>query len=112
MSTFGVWQLKTVVSSNGSDGWIGAGFLAFGLWTLGDCWKAFRGVHELQWEANRATISSDGRVVFDGSFGDLKAIVSDQLGYDLHLGTSFVYRVKSVNLSDELRTLLDAACAN
>ena len=109
MSAFGVWQLKTAVSSNGSDGWIGAGFLALGLWTLGDCWKASRGVHELQWEPNHATIISNGRIVFDGSFGDFKAIVGDQLGYDLHYGASFVYRVKSVNLGDELRTLLDSA---
>jgi hypothetical protein len=111
MSAFGLWQLKASVSSSGSDAWIGAGLLALGLWTFGDCWKASRGVHELQWEPNHATITSDGKIVFGGSFPEIKAIVGDQLGYDLHLGTSFVYRVKSVDLSDELRTLLDAACA-
>lgn len=109
---FGVWQLKAAVSSGGIDVWFAVGLVAVGLWTLVDCWKGARGAHELQWEADRVTITTDGKTVFDGAFHEIKTVVGDQLGYDLHLGTFFVYRVKSANVSDELRALLDAACAS
>jgi hypothetical protein len=111
-SAFGVWQLKAAVSSGGINVWFAVGLLAVGLWTFVDCWKGSRGVHELQWEANHATITSDGKTVFDGAFHEIKTVVGDQLGYDLHLGAFFVYRVKSANVGDELRALLDAACAS
>lgn len=111
-SAFGVWQLKAAVSSGGIAVWFAVGFLAVGLWTFVDCWKGSRGVHELQWEADHVTITSNGKTVFDGAFHEIKTVVGDQLGYDLHLGTFFVYRVKSANISNELRALLDAACTS
>lgn len=107
---FGCWTLKGTVSGQVND-WIGGLWLLCGLSLLVRCWKASAGVHELQWDANRAKIFSDGKVMFDGSIQEFKMIVSDQLGYDFHLGTSFVYRLRSVNIEDELRLLLDAACA-
>ena len=112
MAAGGAWQFSVVVSSGGVDVWFAVGLLAIGLWTFVDCWKGSRGLHELQWEADHATITSDGKTVFDGAFHEIKTVVGDQLGYDLHLGTFFVYRVKSANVSDELRALLDAACAS
>ncbi|MDZ4405981.1 hypothetical protein [Prosthecobacter sp.] len=112
MAVGGAWQLSVVVSSGGIDVWFAFGLLAVGLWTFVDCWKGARGVHALEWEADHVTISSDGKTVFDGAFHEIKTVVGDQLGYDLHLGTFFVYRVKSANVSDELRALLDAACAS
>jgi hypothetical protein len=112
MAAGGVWQLNVVVSSGGIDFWFAVGLLAVGLWTLVDCWKGSRGVHELQWVAGHVTITSDGKAVFDGAFHEIKTVVGDQLGYDLHLGTLFVYQMRSVNMSDELRVLLDAACAS
>ncbi|MCX6849484.1 MAG: hypothetical protein NTY98_11225 [Verrucomicrobia bacterium] len=77
---------------------------------LVSCWKASAGVHELHWEANRAKIVSNGRVMFDGSLQEFKTIVGDQLGYDLHVGVPFVYRLENENINDDLRALLDAAC--
>lgn len=112
MAAGGAWQFSVVVSSGGVDVWFAVGLLAIGLWTFVDCWKGSRGLHELQWEADHATITSDGKTVFDGAFHEIKTVVGDQLGYDLYLGTLFVYRVKSANVSDELRALLDAACSS
>lgn len=106
----GGWYLKEAVSSGQVNDWLGGLWLLFGLSLLVRCWKASAGVHELHWEANRAKIISDGQGVFDGSFQEVKKIVGDQLGYDLHVGMPFIYRLKNENIHDELRALLDAAC--
>ena len=110
-SAFGCWNLMETVSSGQVNNCIGGLWLPVGLSLLVRCWKASAGLHELHWEANHAKIVSDGKVEFDGSLQKFKTIVGDQLGYDLHFGGAFVYRLKSVNIDDDLRALLDAACA-
>jgi len=99
-----------MVSSGQVNNWLGGLWLPVGLSLLVRCRKASAGVHELHWEANRAKIVSDGKVEFDGSLQEFKTIVGDQLGYDLHFGGAFVYRLKNVNIDDDLRALMDAAC--
>lgn len=95
----------------GQGNWLAVIVLLAGMIPFVDCWLFSRGVHELKWEGDHVTIASNGKVVFDGSFRQFKNVIGDQLGYDLYLETALVYRVKSANVSDGLREVLDAVCA-
>jgi len=110
----GSYHFFDVLSRSGRvvDWIIAVGWVIAGLWCLSDVRKAIRGKHELHIDGDHAKIVSNGETVFGGSLRDLKRVVGDAGGYDLHPGSAFVYRVKSANVSDELRALLDAACAS